>query len=88
MCMRARYVVVGEHMAVEAIRKGNIVYCFLASDAGVNTQKKIKDKCAFYNVEINDSYTSESLSQAIGKENIKVLAIEKKGAGFVKLFRK
>lgn len=40
LAMRANKVVTGEDFCVEGIRKNEIKYVFLASDAGINTTKK------------------------------------------------
>ena len=49
LAFRAKKVVSGEDFCVEGIRKGEIKYLFLASDAGINTTKKITDKAKYYN---------------------------------------
>lgn len=54
---------------VKAISKNKVKVVFLANDAAKNTNKKIRDKCAFYQVYLNDAYDSETLSQCIGKSN-------------------
>ena len=47
-------------------------------DAGANTKKKITDKVKYYNVEVNESYSSLELSNAIGKNGRMVLGITNK----------
>lgn len=71
----AKKVISGEDFCVEGIRKNEIKYLFLASDAGVNTTKKITDKAKFYNVVLDTRFTSEELSKAIGKKNRMVVGI-------------
>lgn len=88
LCFRAGYVVVGENLVVEALRKAELCYIFLANDAGANTTKKIRDKAKFYNVEVDESFDFATLSKAIGKENKKVLGIKKNGVSFLKILRK
>lgn len=88
LCFKAGYVLVGENLVVEALRKGEIIYIFLASDAGKNTAKKIYDKAKFYKVEVDGTYDTLALSNTIGKENKKVLGIRKNGASFLKILRK
>ena len=82
---RAKKVITGEDFCLEAIRKNQAKYLFLASDAGVNTTKRITDKAKFYNVEVDTSFTSIELSGAIGKDNRKVIAIT--DIGFAKKIR-
>ena len=75
LATRAKKVISGEEFCLEAIRKSQIKYLFLASDAGVNTTKRITDKASFYNVMVDTSFTSAELSGAIGKNNRKVIGV-------------
>ena len=88
LCFRAGHILVGENLVVEALRKSELCYIFLANDAGFNTTKKIKDKAKFYNVEVDESFDSLTLSRTIGKENKKVLGIKKSGVSFLKILRR
>ena len=45
---KANKLITGEEFVTDAIRKNKIYLVFLASDAGVNTTKKITDKTKFY----------------------------------------
>lgn len=75
LAFRAKKVVSGEDFCVEGIRKGEIKYLFLASDAGINTTKKITDKAKYYNVVLDNRFTSSELSGAIGKNNRMVIGV-------------
>ena len=75
LATRAKKVVTGEDFCLEAIRKNQVKYLFLASDAGINTTKRITDKASFYNVPLDKGFTTEELSGAIGKNNRKVIGI-------------
>ena len=86
LCQRARGVISGDELVIEGIRQGKIFLVFLANDAGANTSKKIKDKAKFYNVEVDESYSSLELSLAIGKKNRMVLGISNKN--FLKILKK
>jgi ribosomal protein L7Ae-like RNA K-turn-binding protein len=86
LCMKAGYVITGEEMVTEYIKSKKVFYIFLASDAGANTKKKITDKAKFYNVDICESYSSDLLSQSIGKKGRMVVGIT--DLGFSKLLRK
>jgi ribosomal protein L7Ae-like RNA K-turn-binding protein len=86
LCQRARGVISGDEMVVDAIRQGKVFLVFLANDAGLNTSKKIKDKAKFYNVEVDESYSSLELSNAIGKKNRMVLGISNKN--FLNILKK
>ena len=59
---------------------------FLASDASANTKKMITDKAKFYNVTVDDTYSSYELSSAIGQDNRMVIGIT--SAGFLKILKK
>lgn len=82
LAARARKVISGEELVIKEIRSGKAKLVLLASDASANTSKKIKDKCAYYNVEclvLGDRY---DLGHATGKETRVSLAIM--DAGFAK----
>ena len=86
LCQRANGLISGEEMVVEALPSKKVCYIFLASDASINSKKKINDKALYYNVEVNESYTSNELSHAIGKENRMVIGIT--NPGFLKILKK
>lgn len=88
LCMRSGNLVIGESPVVDALKNGTVCYIFLANDASTNTKKKITDKAKFYNVEVCLDYNSFELSQAIGKENRKVLGLKRTGSNFLKILRK
>jgi len=54
-------------------------YLFIASDISSKQKERYSKKCYFYKLESNDLYTSEELSKAIGKTNVKVIGITDKG---------
>ncbi len=84
--MRARGLVSGEENLFIELPKGNIHYIFLAKDASEATKKRIKDKANFYHIDLNEDYTSEALSHAIGKENRMVIGVLNQG--FLKILKK
>ena len=75
LCARARKIVTGEDLVLESIRKGKAKLVFLAHDAGPNTSKSIRDKASFYNVCIDDSYSTMEISNAVGTNNRVVVAV-------------
>ncbi|MGM0495032.1 MAG: YlxQ-related RNA-binding protein [Bacillota bacterium] len=79
LCQRANRLVSGENFALEKIKNNKAKLIFLASDAGKNTTKRIKDKANFYNIFVIEDFSTEELSNAIGKINRKVVAITDKG---------
>ncbi|MEW3594645.1 ribosomal L7Ae/L30e/S12e/Gadd45 family protein, partial [Enterococcus entomosocium] len=48
LAMRAGKLVTGEEMTLKEIRNEKTALVIIASDAGKNTQKKIKDKSSYY----------------------------------------
>ncbi len=79
LALRASKLTTGTDQVVRAVQSGKAHLVFLASDAAANTTKKITDKCQFYQVEVSTIFDSETLSKAIGKSNIKCVAILDKG---------
>lgn len=86
LCARARKIVTGEDLVLESIRKGKAKVVFLAKDAGPNTSKSIRDKSAFYNVEVIDAFTSAELSASVGLQNRMAIAVLDEG--FSKILKK
>ncbi|WP_139488944.1 YlxQ family RNA-binding protein [Brevibacillus dissolubilis] len=68
LAMRARKIVTGEGLVVDAVRKGQAKIVLLATDASANTAKKVTDKCQHYQVPCYALLTRYELGQAIGKE--------------------
>ncbi len=86
LCQRAGGLVSGEEIVVEYLRLGKIYYIFLASDASSNAKKMILDKASYYNVEVNNEYSSFEISSAIGKSGRMVVGIT--NSGFLKILKK
>lgn len=86
LCAKARKIVTGEDLVLESIRNKRAKLVFLASDAGVNTKKSITDKASYYDVLVDESFTTDELNQAIGTKNRKVVAIT--DVGFSKILKK
>lgn len=78
LAMRARKIVLGEEFVIKTMTKTNKTV-FLAKDAGENITKKIIDKANSFNCVVIKDYSSDELSQAIGKENRKVILIDDLG---------
>lgn len=85
LAKRAGKVISGTEMVIEGLRNNTIYLVFLASDTQKNTTKKIIDKTTYYNVDLNQNYTCDFLSQAIGKKNVHVIGIMDRG--FAKLLK-
>ncbi len=74
LASRARKVVTGETI-FNVIRSKEAKLVIIGSDASENTQKKIIDKCTFYQVDYLVFGSIQDLSNAIGKNNRVAIAI-------------
>lgn len=74
----ARFILVGEK-AMNSIRNQTAELVLIASDASEKTKKRVLDKCRFYDINSYIIEDSLQISNAIGKENIKFIAITDKG---------
>lgn len=86
LCQKANGLISGEEMVIEGIQSGKVYYVFLASDAGYNTTKQVLDKAKYYEILVDNTYTSAELSHSIGKQNRKVIGITNKG--FLKILKR
>ena len=75
LARRARKVSIGTEMTIEKLRKQQLHLIVLATDASMLTKKKVYDKAKTYNVEVIEVITSDVLSHALGKKDIKVIGI-------------
>lgn len=75
--------IIGTDYVVDGLRKNKVELILLANDSSENTIKKITDKSSYYKTPIITKYTSNEISQALGKKNIKVVGITE--SGFSKL---
>ena len=79
LATRARKVVTGTESVIRALRAKTLHLVVLASDASENTRKKIRDKSSFYATPVLETMTSEEMSHAIGKHDIKALGLTDPG---------
>ncbi len=79
LALRARKVTIGTELTINALRQGKVFLILLASDASSNTIKKVTDKAKTYQVEVVMDYSSDELSHAIGKRDIKTIGITDRG---------
>lgn len=75
---RAGKLITGETFVLAAIRNGSAKLVLLASDAGSSSQKQFRDKAASYEVALNETFTKDQLSTAIGSART-VIAITDPG---------
>ena len=65
---RAGAVIIGTDLVTKALPSSKIKLVMYAQDASVNTEKKITDKCRFYNAEcVKIPYDGGDVAHAIGK---------------------
>lgn len=76
---RARQVVSGEEQVVKEVRGQSAKLVILSTDASKNTQKKLRDKCNSFQVELYEFSTREVLGHATGRETRVSLAIMDRG---------
>ncbi len=86
LAMKAGKVVSGEEPVLQEIRSGKACLVLLAQDAKKNMEKKITDKCCYYNVPLVRCGNREQLGKAIGKEKRVVVAVSDQG--FARLLMK
>ncbi len=69
LCARARGLIIGTPMILEAMRGRNVPRLVLsAADNAQNTEKRLTDKCTYYGVRLAHlSCDGERLAAAIGK---------------------
>ena len=76
LAYRARKVVLGE-MVLKKIR--NVRLLFLASDISPKSKERFLKKCHYYQIAWIDSYSTDELSTALGKNNVRVIGITDDG---------
>ena len=77
--MKSRNLISGESLVVQSIQSNKAKVVLLAVDASKNTEKKITDKCQYYNVPIIKKFNRTTLGHAIGKDERVVIAITDDG---------
>ena len=76
---RARKLISGEELVVKEVRSGKAKLVILACDASSNTEKKITDKCLYYQVPLKKVENRFLLGQAIGKDARVTVAVLDEG---------
>ena len=67
---RAGAVIIGTDLVTKSLPSGKVRLVIYACDASTNTEKKITDKCRFYNTKcIKSAYDGSVIAHAIGKES-------------------
>jgi len=79
LARRAGKVASGEDNVLKLLRENKLKFVFIASDASKKQIDKFTKKCFYYNVDVNNDFTCEELSNAIGKPMCKYLGITDQG---------
>lgn len=78
LAKRASAVVTGEEL-LKAISNHKIYYLILANNSSSRTKKQYRDKSNTYNVAVNDAFSIEEISNALGLKNRVAVGIDNKG---------
>ena len=73
---RAKKIVLGEEV-LESIK--DVKLMLIASDTSDKSVERYLKKCHYYNIEYISKYSSDELSNALGKNNIKLIGIVDEG---------
>jgi len=76
LAYRARKAVLGEEVLN---RIGKVKLMFIASDISEKSRERFEKKCHYYDIVHIDRFDSESLSDALGRNNVKVIGILDEG---------
>ena len=88
LAARARKLTYWTEITIKGVRSGRVKLVFLANDASNNTKKLVSDKSSHYNVVVIDDFDSIEMSNAVGKNNIRVLGVTDDGFSKSLLSRK
>lgn len=76
LAYRAKKIVLGEEVLNQI---SDVKLIVIASDISEKSRQRFIKKCDFYNIEYIDSFTGQEISNALGKNNIKVVGIIDEG---------
>ena len=76
LAYRAKKAVLGEEV-LNKISKVKLL--FIASDISAKSRDRFEKKCFHYQIAHIDEYSAEELSQALGKNNVRVIGITDEG---------
>lgn len=83
---KAKKIIIGTELVIKSIQKGQAFLVIIAIDVSDNTNKKMIDKCKYYEVPYYFAFKQEQLGHSIGKESRAVIAITDQG--FSEKFKK
>ena len=76
LAYRAKKLVLGEEVLNQI---SDVKLIIIANDISENSRERFLKKCNFYNIEYIDRFTSSEISNALGKNNVKVVGIIDEG---------
>lgn len=79
LARRAKKIIIGEDMVLSFLQDKKLYIVFVASDASKKQIDKFNKKCFYYNVEINNDFTCNELSHAIGSPMCKYIGVIDQG---------
>lgn len=68
LAYKAGFIVTGEESVEAALQQNKLKIVFVANDASARTIDKFVKKCYFYKVTCDQTFTSDELSSALGKQ--------------------
>lgn len=78
LAQKSGNLVSGTDTVIENLKADKLFIVFVGNDSSEKTIDNFKRKCYFYHVEVNLDFSSNELSQAIGKERA-IIGIADKG---------
>ncbi len=78
LCKKAGLLACGEFQVEEAVKSGKGHLVILAEDAGARVKKDVTDMCKYYEVEIREYGSRDSLGQVTGKEYLSQVCVTDK----------
>ena len=79
LAKRANKLVTGEDAVINLLKQNKLKIVFVASDASLKQKDKFEKKCFFYKTQLNNNYTCDELSSAVGKPMCKILGVTDQG---------
>ncbi len=79
LAYKARKVIIGEENVINGLRDKKCRMVFVATDASEKTIDKFQKKCFFYQTELLNKFTTDELSNALGKGLVKIVALTDEG---------
>lgn len=76
LAYRAKKVVLGEEVLNQI---SDVKLLVIASDISSKSKERFLKKCSYYKIDFIDTFDSQSIANALGKSNVKVVGIIDEG---------